>query len=195
MKIGFSVVDITPELGIYLTGYGMPERLAEGVHSPLNASVMVLEDEKNAAAVIGMDWCFVDWPLTQVIRKEINRQTGIPERNILLCCSHTHSAPHTTYMRTLGRTAVDPENKGVDYTVKSAPLIAAGVKEAQTNLRECIAGFAAAGAEAIHDDEGSWCLVHRKSSPPAVPAVTSLSRERGGVHGSPSIKITLGWQR
>ena len=69
MKIGFSVVDITPELGIYLTGYGMPERLAEEVHSPLNASVMVFEDGKNTAAIIGMDWCFVDWPLTQALRK------------------------------------------------------------------------------------------------------------------------------
>ena len=101
MKIGFSVVDITPELGIYLTGYGMPERLAEGVHSPLNASVMVFEDGNTSAVVIGLDWCFVDWPLTQVIRKEINKMTGIPEQNIDLCCSHTHSAPHTTYMRTL----------------------------------------------------------------------------------------------
>ena len=143
MKIGFSVVDITPELGIYLTGYGMPERLAEEVHSPLNASIMVFEDGKKTAAVIGLDWCFVDWPLTQAIRKEINRQTGIPETNILLCCSHTHSAPHTTYMRTLGRTAVDPENKGVEYTLKSAPLIATGVKEAKANLKECRAGFAA----------------------------------------------------
>ena len=143
MKIGFSVVDITPELGIYLTGYGMPERLAEGVHSPLNASVMVFEDGNTSAVVIGLDWCFVDWPLTQVIRKEINKMTGIPEQNIDLCCSHTHSAPHTTYMRTLGRTAVDPENKGVDYVLKTAPLIAAGVKEAQANLRECVAGFAA----------------------------------------------------
>ena len=143
MKIGFSVVDITPELGIYLTGYGMPERLAEGVHSPLNASVMVFEDGKTTAVVIGMDWCFVDWPLTQTLRKEINRQTGIPDQNILFCCSHTHSAPHTTYMRTLGRTAVDPENRGVEYVLKSAPMIAAGVKAAQADLRECVAGFAA----------------------------------------------------
>ena len=143
MKIGFSVVDITPESGIYLTGYGMPERLAEGVHSRLNASIMVFEDGNTSAAVIGLDWCFVDWPLTQAIRKEISQNSGIPEQNILLCCSHTHSAPHTTYMRTLGRTAVDPENKGVDYALKAAPRIAAGVRDAQVHLRECTAGFAA----------------------------------------------------
>lgn len=35
MKVGFSICDITPPLGIYLTGYGMPERIAESIHSPL----------------------------------------------------------------------------------------------------------------------------------------------------------------
>ena len=154
MKVGFSVVDITPEMGIYLTGYGMPERLAEGVHSPLNATVMVLEDENESAAVIGLDWCVVDWTLTQLVRKEVSRQTGIPESNILLCCSHTHSAPHTTYMRTLGRTECDPENKGVDYVVKSAPLIAAGAKEAWDSRKECKAGFAATKTLAVVSRRG-----------------------------------------
>ena len=42
MKAGFSVADITPELGIYLTGYGNPSRLAEAVHSPLRTTAMVL---------------------------------------------------------------------------------------------------------------------------------------------------------
>ena len=51
MKAGFAVCDITPELGIYLTGYGHPERLAEGVHSPLLANAMVLADENTAVAV------------------------------------------------------------------------------------------------------------------------------------------------
>lgn len=143
MKIGFSIVDITPELGIYLTGYGHPERLAEAIHSPLQASIMVMADEQTSAAIIGLDWCFVDWPLTQIIRRHIHQATAIPEQNILLCCSHTHSAPHTTYMRTLGRTAVDPENKGVEYAIHSASAIAEGVKTAQANLTECTAGFAA----------------------------------------------------
>ena len=44
MKIGFAVSNITPELGIYLTGYGRPERLATGVHSPLTAAAMVMSD-------------------------------------------------------------------------------------------------------------------------------------------------------
>lgn len=143
MYAGFAVSDITPELGIYLTGYGQPERLASSVHLPLNATAMVLKDGDTITAVLGLDWCVVDWTLTQAIRKGIFESTGIPECNILLCCSHTHSAPHTTYMRTLGRTAVDPENKGVAYAHKSISAIADAVKRAKENLKECVVGFEA----------------------------------------------------
>ena len=143
MQVGFAVSDITPELGIYLTGYGMPERLATGVHSPLTATAMVLKDGEKEAVIIGFDWCFVDWALTQDIRKGIVEAAGVPEKNILLCCSHTHSAPHTTYMRTLGRVAVDPENKGVEYVKKSIPAIADAVRRAKASLRETAAAFAA----------------------------------------------------
>ena len=142
MKAGFSVVDITPECGIYLTGYGCPERLAKELHSPLTATAMVLQDGEKSAAVIGFDWCFIDWELTQDIRRAVFEKTEIPEQNILLCCSHTHSAPHTTYMRTLGRSAVDPENKGVEQVKKSIPAIVEAVVKAKQSLKEVVASFA-----------------------------------------------------
>ncbi len=155
MKIGFAVSDITPELGIYLTGYGRPERLAEAVHSPLTATAMYLDDGKTKAVVIGLDWCFVDWELTKSIRKAITSATGVPESHILLCCSHTHSAPHTTYMRTLGRVAVDPENKGVDYVFKSIPAIVDAVKRAKEAAKECEAGFSACKTKACTSRRGT----------------------------------------
>ncbi|MBR4219962.1 MAG: neutral/alkaline non-lysosomal ceramidase N-terminal domain-containing protein [Victivallales bacterium] len=155
MKTGFAVSDITPELGIYLTGYGMPERLAESVHSPLNATAMYLEDGGTQAVVIGFDWCFVDWELTKSIRKAITDATGVPETNILLCCSHTHSAPHTTYARTLGRVAVDPENKGIDYVFKSIPAIVDAVKRAKEGAKECEAGFSACKTKACTSRRGT----------------------------------------
>ena len=60
MKLGIAVSDITPELGIYLTGYGHPERLATGVHSPLTATALFLKDENQEAAIISLDWCYMD---------------------------------------------------------------------------------------------------------------------------------------
>ena len=143
MKAGFAVADITPEPGIYLTGYGRPERIATGVHSPLNATVMVLQDQEKTVAAIGFDWCSMDNRLAQEIRQGISAASGIPEENILMGCSHTHSAPHTTYARSLGRTTVDPENKGLAYAKNSIPVVAEAVCRAIGSLQEAEAAFAA----------------------------------------------------
>lgn len=142
MKIGFSIADITPEIGIYLTGYGNPERLATSVHSPLEAIVMAMQDEEKTAVIIGLDWCFVGADVAEDICKGICEKTGVPEKHILLSCTHTHSAPHTTRRKTKGRTAVDPENKGLQYAYDCIPVIADAVQQALNNLRECKAAFA-----------------------------------------------------
>ena len=147
MKAGFAVADITPELGIYLTGYGRPERLAAAVHSPLTATVMVLQDGEKTVAVIGFDWCSMDIQMAQEFRQAIAAASGIPEENILMGCSHTHSAPHTTYRRSLGRTTVDPENKGIAYAKKSLGAVCEAVCRAIGSLQEAEAGFGAGKTE------------------------------------------------
>lgn len=147
MQAGFAISDITPALGIYLTGYGQPERLAEQIHSPLNATAMVLNDGDRTVAVVSLDWCFVDWELTGYIRKGVSEASGIPEKNILLSCTHTHSAPHTTVMRTLGRLTIDPEQKGVQYAKDAIPAIADAVCRAKNSMRTVEAGFAAGKTE------------------------------------------------
>ena len=85
MKAGFSVADITPELGIYLTGYGNPSRLAEAVHSPLRTTAMVLADGDTEAAVVSMDWCGISEELASDIHRAIHEATGIdltPETDV-----------------------------------------------------------------------------------------------------------------
>ncbi|MBQ6351775.1 MAG: neutral/alkaline non-lysosomal ceramidase N-terminal domain-containing protein, partial [Lentisphaeria bacterium] len=141
MKAGFAVSDITPELGIYLTGYGHPERLAEGVHSPLRATAMVLADDRTEIAVVSLDWCGMPTELADDMRRGISDAAGIPFDHIIVCCTHTHSAPITSTRRTLSRTDIDPENRGVAYARKSLPVIADTVRRAKDGMREAVAGF------------------------------------------------------
>ncbi len=141
MKAGFAVGDITPELGIYLTGYGHPERLAEGVHSPLRATAMVLADGNTEAAVVSLDWCGMPNELADDMRRAVGSVAGIPAENILVCCTHTHSAPNTSPRRTLGRTDIDPEHRGEAYARRSIPVIAETVRRAKEDMREAVAGF------------------------------------------------------
>ena len=140
MKAGFAVCDITPELGIYLTGYGHPERLAEGVHSPLLANAMVLADENTAVAVVSIDWCGMPDELAADMRRAISEAADIPFDNIIVCCIHTHSAPNTSSRRTLGRTDIDPEHRGEAYARRSIPKIAEAVLSAKRGMREAVVG-------------------------------------------------------
>ena len=142
MKLGIAVSDITPELGIYLTGYGCPERLATGVHSPLTATALVLKDETQEATIISLDWCYMDDKVALDIRLGVSEASGLPVEHIIVCCTHTHSAPHTCSKRTRGRTSVDPENKGLAYVRKVIPAIADAVCRAKASAREAEAGFA-----------------------------------------------------
>lgn len=141
MKIGFAIADITPELGIYLTGYGTPQRLAESIHSPLEATVAVMQEDDKTASVINLDWCYISMDLVPVICKGISETAGIAEENILLSCSHTHSAPHTGHIHSFGRLHIDPEEKGIQYVYDKIPDIAGAVKQAKENLKEVKAGF------------------------------------------------------
>ncbi len=143
MKAGFCTADITPELGIYLTGYGRPERLATNVHSPLLAAVMYLADGGNEAAVVSLDWCFVDEELVGEIRAGISAATGIPVKNLIVSCTHTHSAPNTTVFLCKWRGAVDPEQKGAAYARKCIPVIAGAVKTAKDSARPAAVAISA----------------------------------------------------
>lgn len=147
MKIGFAAADVTPESGLFLTGYGNPERIATGVHSPLYASIMVMGDGSKTAAVIAMDWCTCDEKLTWDIRNGIQAVSGIKAEDIILCCTHTHSAPHTRLVSSKGRTACDPEHKGVKYAYDSIKIVAEAVKQAKNDMRECSAGFGSTKTE------------------------------------------------
>lgn len=142
MKIGFAIADITPETGIYLTGYGNPKRLAESIHSPLEATVAVMQEEDKTAVLVNLDWCYISMELLPAITEGISKAAGIAEENILLSCSHTHSAPLTGHPHTFGRLNVDPEEKGVRYVCDKIPVIAETVKQAKENLKEVKGGFA-----------------------------------------------------
>ncbi len=141
MKIGFAIGDITPEIGLFLAGYGNPERIATGVHSPLCASVMVMGDDNKTAAVIALDWCTLDESIAWDMRKGIEEASGIKAEDIILCCTHTHSSPNTRRSVTAGRSACDPEQKGVKYAYDVIKIIAAAVNEAKDNMCDCTAGF------------------------------------------------------
>lgn len=91
---GFAKINITPPLGIPLIGSkGNP---SDEILDDLFAKAMVLYDGRTKVAILSADLLYT--PLEEItgpVRKLIRERTGIPETNVMVCATHTHSGPET----------------------------------------------------------------------------------------------------
>ena len=93
LRAGAASVDISPGPGIPLAGYPHFPRHNTGIHDPLMAACIVLDDGATRVAIVCMDTLFFSRRYVQKVRQNTESSTGIPAANILICCSHTHSSP------------------------------------------------------------------------------------------------------
>jgi len=92
LKGGCAKVNITPPLGIPLIGsYGKP---SDDILDELYAKALVLNDGNNTIAIVSTDLLYAPLEeITNPARKIIKEKLGIPEQNVLICATHTHSGP------------------------------------------------------------------------------------------------------
>ena len=92
LKGGSAKVNITPPLGIPLIGSkGKP---SDAILDELYAKALVLCDGRSTVAIVSVDLLYT--PLEEItgpVRRIIREKTGIPEQNVLVCATHTHSGP------------------------------------------------------------------------------------------------------
>lgn len=131
LAAGISKVEITPSKKIYLTGYILRDRPCEGIHDHLYAKAVVLKDldTEDAAAVISADLLGFSKESVDRIRNEASQKTGIEPRNMIIACTHTHSAPATVNLRKVG--VVD-----VNYLKNVEEKIVYIILDAYKNLQE-----------------------------------------------------------
>ena len=93
LKAGIKRVDITPPEGLELAGYPHYPRNNEGAHDPLYATCMYIANEKTEIAMITLDLLFFSKKHAARVRRIVEDKCGIPSKNIMISCSHTHSGP------------------------------------------------------------------------------------------------------
>jgi len=149
LKGGCSKVNITPPLGIPLIGsYGKP---SDDVLDELYAKALVLNDGSNTVAIVSADLLYT--PLEEIagpVRKIITEKTGIPERNILICATHTHSGPEV-FTKSKFMTAGDPPPPAIDrsYLDTLVKKIAGSALMAHKEMRQVKIGAAKGQAPEI----------------------------------------------
>lgn len=116
LKIGFSRVNITPMLGIEISGY-FKTRLADGVLDELEINAMALECGDKKAVIMCADLCGIKQVLIKELKALITEATGLPAEAIFISATHTHTGPVVLpdsenelvqeYLKTLRRKVVD----------------------------------------------------------------------------------------
>jgi neutral ceramidase len=103
---GTARIDITPPVGLDLSGYVARLGPSTGVHDPLYARALVLDDGTLRAALVICDLVGLASEFVAGARRAISAATGIPEAALIIGCTHTHSGPATLTLNECGR--VDP---------------------------------------------------------------------------------------
>ena len=89
---GFSRVNITPMLGIFVTGYFKP-RYAEGILDELEINTLALACGDTKAVLMSADLCGINQKLAAIITEDICAATGLPRESVYLHTTHTHTGP------------------------------------------------------------------------------------------------------
>ena len=92
MKAGFSKVDITPSMGIGISGYYKP-RFADGVLDPLEITALALSVKDETILLISFDHCGIKMDVVDIYKDLIVKKTGIKKEAIIIAATHTHTAP------------------------------------------------------------------------------------------------------
>jgi hypothetical protein len=137
-------VDITPTESVVLAG--SPTLLkSSAVNTRLYVKALVLSSAARKVAIVTLDT--LKYPVERVVeaRQRIEKSTGIPAGNVIICASHTHRGPLWSY-----------------YEDKLVTPIAEAVTLAVRDLAPCRLGSAKGKAEGVSEcrrvikDKTAW---------------------------------------
>ena len=96
IKVGVAETIITPPnpIGVKMAGYDRGVNTSTGVHDDLYARSLVVEGEDGtSSAMITVAVVNMSEPVMDQIRTGVNKETGIPFKNVIVSSTHTHSGP------------------------------------------------------------------------------------------------------
>ena len=118
--LGFSEVDITPSFNVQTIGFNRKDNLSRGVLHKLLAQISVWISEEEKCCLLAIDHIGFSYQESNMLRNDIANKLGITCDKVMLCFSHTHSAPN-----------ISIEQEYFSYLRKQVLL---GVSEAEKNF-------------------------------------------------------------
>ncbi len=115
---GVAKRDITPPVGVDLTGYGGRPSGCTSVHDPVYARALALGDGSATVVLVSLDVLGIDFPVLDRLRDRA-ASLGIGASSLVLNASHTHAGPATQRLRGLGELDAAYVDRFVDLTCEA----------------------------------------------------------------------------
>jgi hypothetical protein len=92
--LGYAEVNITPTMPVQTIGFGRQDNLARGILHDLFAQISVWQYEEAKNCLVAIDHIGFSKEHADALRDKIGELLSIPKEKVMLCFSHTHSAPN-----------------------------------------------------------------------------------------------------
>jgi len=96
VKVGFARCDITPPLGIPVSGY-YEKRYAKGILDRLEMHAIAFENGDKRTVIINYDLIDIENEISKRIRTAVSEITSVPFDGVFITSTHTHTGPKLTY--------------------------------------------------------------------------------------------------
>ncbi len=135
LRAGVAAVDITPtDFPLNMPG-GFNANMAESAHDPLHARALVLDDGATTLAMVAVDNLGVALEVIEEVKKIASEKTGIATDKMLICSTHTHSAPQSNVTK--------GPAPAVAYRQRLLEGMVQSIERAKADLRPAAVGAAA----------------------------------------------------
>ncbi|MFH1737500.1 MAG: neutral/alkaline non-lysosomal ceramidase N-terminal domain-containing protein, partial [bacterium] len=93
-RAGAASVSITPQMSIWMSGYGNRDKPSQSVVQDLYTKALAIEDADGKQVVfLTSDIIGLTAKLTDSVAARVSEKTGLPRSAILMTASHTHTGP------------------------------------------------------------------------------------------------------
>ena len=131
---GAARIKLNPPVGLAMLGYGNRVGRNAGAHDDLAAQALVLDDGGAKVAIAGVDVLAIGIRIADDIRERVAASTGIPADSILICATHTHSAPAFNIFATPRAAVIPADGRDLEWERALPAKIASAIVQAHERL-------------------------------------------------------------